>query len=69
MSWKNKVSFDEMLDFCIIFRDRNEIMKKFNMTRVESVHCFNWFGRFRDDFLVEEKRGVTGKAVWMKTLK
>ena len=66
MSWKSKVSFDEMLVFCTIFRDRNEIMKQFNMTRVESVHCFNWFCRFRDDFLVEKKRGVTSKALWIK---
>lgn len=64
--WKNKVLYQAMLDFCVVFRDRSEVRKKFDLTDTESRHCFNWFSKFKDDFIVEEKRGVTGKAIWLK---
>ena len=67
MSWKDKVMFENVLEFCKVYRDRNEVRKEFNLTREESVNCFRWFMKFKDDFDIKYKCGITGKATWIKT--
>jgi len=69
LGWKDKVDYKEMVLFCDIYRSREELEKRFKLTKTESIHALRWFAKFDDDFIIEKDVGGTGRAWWIKATK
>jgi len=67
MTWRD-VPYKEIALYCSMWRTTDELMEKFNLSRVETWHMCKWISKLHE-FQVERRTGFTKRAFMFKTRK
>lgn len=68
MSWRDKITVNQLLEFCKTPKNRKQIQEHFKMGNIESYHCMKWMVKaLKENLIIEKGKGKTSRGYLFKT--
>jgi len=64
-SWKEKISYKDMVKFCSTWKTLKEVSTHFGISPMQTHNAVKWFVKFKDDFVLN--KDIDPKVFYIKS--